>query len=148
MMNRTEGGPSGGASARTLEGLVDALISRALEDGRVRALWIEAEKPARLRRPFGDITIHAVAAEPDFPGLVESWEGVLASITELKETRWSDTVRRARQLDATLELGGSPRTLTFILECAAYLAKRPRKAAVALVDKTGHLLHVMDFSRP
>lgn len=144
----TEEEPHRPARAASLEGLLDSLISLASEDSRVRALWIEAGEAASLRRPFANVMVHAFADEPDFPDLVDSWEGILASITQLGTTSWSDTVRKARQLDAELRIGNSFRPLTFVLECAAYLAKRPRRAVVALVDKTGHLVHVMDFSRP
>jgi hypothetical protein len=37
--------------------------------------------------------------------------------------------------------------LRIIAERTALLAKRPRAHVVALADKTGHLTHVMDFSR-
>ncbi len=131
--------------------LVDRLIDVAIDDDRFRALWIEADDRKALRRPFGPVTIHAVADEPDFPALVAAIEGILAGVgATVKNAAWSDTNRNARQLDATVELALDGHrvegAIRFIVECSAFLAKRPRRAVAALVDKTNHLIHVMDFS--
>lgn len=129
--------------------LVDGLLPLVIDDDRVRALWIEAPRLDVARRPYGVVTIHAVADEPDFPSLVDTWEERIGRVATLENAAWSDTTPNARQLDATLEL--EKRSLRgpvcFVLECSAFLAKRPRQVVVPLLDKTGHLTHVMDFSR-
>lgn len=129
--------------------LVDRLVALAIENPQVRALWVEAESMRELRRPYGKVTIHAMASEPDFQSLTGQWMDLLSKAVQVRTSSWRDTVRNARQLEAELSLEGFPRPekATFVIECAAFLAKRPRRAVVALVDKTGHLLHVMDFSR-
>ena len=132
--------------------LVDRLVDAVIDDDRVRALWIESETPKELRRPFGRVTVHLDADEPDFPGLVGDLENILAGASaRVSAPRWSDTTRNARQLDASIELqtdeGRHQGNVTFVVECSAFLAKRPRKAIVPLVDKTTQLTHVMDFSR-
>ena len=137
------------APITSFEDFLDALVPVATEDTRIQALWIEANKHPALRRPYApEVTVHAVANEPDFQPLVADWESIVRSLTGLDTPAWSDTQRNARQLDGALDLGGdTARATTFVIECAAFLAKRPRKAVVALVDKTNHLIHVMDFSR-
>ena len=131
--------------------LADRLVALATGDARIRALWIEAGTPRELRRPFDRVTVHTVADEPDFPALVEGFEALLAVAgARVEDARWSDTVRCARQLDARITIpGDAPRAgpVTFIIECSAFLAKRPRRAVAPLVDKTCHLTHVMSFVR-
>ena len=132
--------------------LVDRLVDAVIDDDRVRALWIEGKTQKELRRPFGRVTVHLDADEPDFPGLVGDLENILALVSaRVDAARWSDTTRKARQLDTSIELqteeGPFQGEVTFVVECSAFLAKRPRRAVVPLVDKTTHLTHVMDFSR-
>jgi hypothetical protein len=133
----------------TFESFLDALVPIATEDVRVQALWIEANERSSLRRPFGtDVVIHAVANEPDFGPLVASWESIVTRLSPIAVPTWSDTQRNARQLEGQIQLaGGETRAIRFVIECAAFLAKRSRHAVVALVDKTQHLIHVMDFAR-
>jgi hypothetical protein len=131
--------------------LVDRLIAAAAEDARVRALWIEGDSMPALRRPFGRVAVHAMADEPEFPALVAAWPGILErSGADLSKARWSDAPRNARQLDAEFRLrglSGAAVPLTCVIECSAFLAKRPRKAVLPLVDKTCHLTHMMTFVR-
>jgi len=132
--------------------LANRLVDIVIEDPRIQALWIEADSQQALRRPFGPVTIHAVASEPDFPALVGAVEEILIQTgAEVENPRWSDTPRHARQLDAevALEVDGNRLVegVTLVIECAAFLAKRPRRAVVPLVDKTTHLTHVMSFLR-
>lgn len=132
--------------------LVDRLVDAVIEDDRARALWIEGETLQQLRRPFGRVRVHLDADEPAFPELVEGLENLLSGISvKVSAPRWSDTIRNARQLDASIEIqtDGDPLQgeITFVVECSAFLAKRRRKAVLPIVDKTTHLTHVMDFSR-
>lgn len=130
--------------------LVDRLVVVAIDDSRIQGLWIEGDNQKSLRRPFDKATIHAMANEPDFQPLVDGWEELITSTgCALENSVWSDTRRNARQLVAKISIGDDSSDsikVTFVLECAAFLAKRPRKAVVPLVDKTNHLTHVMDFS--
>ena len=131
----------------TFEDFLDELVVFASDDARVRALWIEALERKALRRPYGGgVRVHAVADEPDFNDLVDSWDEIVGRIAPVNSPRWGDTERTARQLDGRLAFDGGERETAFVLECSAFLAKRPRQAVVALVDKTGHLIHVMDFA--
>jgi hypothetical protein len=147
-METTPGGAR--PSTSPVAELIDRLIAVAIEDRRIRALWIEAETPRELRRPYGRVTVHAVADEPDFQSLAGDWERILArgAGAGVRDPRWSETPRSARLLEAEIAiegLGSAP--ARFVIECSAFLAKRPRRSVVVLADKTGHLLHVMDFAR-
>jgi hypothetical protein len=122
---------------------VDRLISAASADDRIRALWLEGATQMELRRPYRQLRVHLACDEPHFAALEGEVERMLAGPAALAGPRWSDVPRFARQLEATLE--GQP--VTLCLEKSSLLAKRPRAAVLALVDKTGHLPHVMDFSR-
>jgi hypothetical protein len=150
MAGRPQSAPGAAPETTVYVELVDRLVDPVVADTRVRALWIEGESPRALRRPFGRVAIHLVADEPDFPALTGALEGLLARAgVELANPRWSDTRRHARQLDAraALDAGGVRLAgdVTIIVECSAFLAKRPRRADFPIVDKTGHLTHVMDF---
>jgi hypothetical protein len=122
--------------------MVDRLVKAASADGRVKALWLEGGTLAELRRPYRRLEVHLASDEPDFPSLAAELEGFIGA-GGLTSPRWSDVPRFARQLEGLLE--GFP--ITAVLEKSSLLAKRPRSAVVPLVDKTGHLCHVMDFSR-
>jgi hypothetical protein len=123
--------------------VVDRLISAANSDPRVCALWLEGASLSDLRRPYRQLRVHLACDEPNFSALEGDLERIVAGPGSLSAPRWSDVPRFARQLEATLE--GEP--VTLCLEKTSLLAKRPRAAVLALVDKTGHLPHVMDFSR-
>lgn len=123
--------------------LLDHLIPHATQDAKVRALWIEAPVLSELRRPLLRLELHFAADEPHWAALVGEIEGALLGFGALADARWSDTQRLARRLDATID--GA--TIAVIVEKTALLAKRKRRAVKTLVDKTGHLPHVLDYER-
>jgi hypothetical protein len=122
---------------------VDRLVSRVTADQRVRALWLEGDSLKEVRRPYRRLEAHLACDEPDFPAVLADMESLIAPPESLAAQRWSDTPRFARKLEALLE--GLP--IAVVIEKTSLLAKRPRSAVLPLVDKTGHLCHVMDFSR-
>lgn len=128
--------------ATTLDEIADGLIAWAIGEDRVRALWIEGESIGDLRRPYRKVRFHIAADEPAFPGLVADLEAALESAARAKVVRTADTRRMAKEL--VLRAGGLE--LSLIAEQTNLLAKRPRSEVAPLVDKTGHLTHVMDFS--
>lgn len=133
----------------TLDEAADRLIDLAVHDPRVRALWIEADAAVKLRRPYSALEVHAALDEPDFPGFVAELEGLLGDAFAVRVLARSDTQRHAKQLDLELSnpaMAGAPLGVRFIAEQSYLLAKRPRAYVVPLVDKTGHLPHVLDYS--
>ncbi len=122
---------------------VDRLVAAAAGDPRVRALWLEASDREDLRRPWRRLEVHLAADEPDFDGLLADLPRIVAGGGPLTGVAWSDVPRFAREMKGLL--AGAP--ITVVLEKSSLLAKRPRSAVSSLVDKTGHLCHVMDFSR-
>ncbi len=131
-----------GSPAEIYSRAVDRLISAGIGDRRVRALWLEGASRKELRPPYKKLEIHLAADEPDFDGLLRDLEGFVAGPAKLHVESWSDVPRFARELKGLLE--GQP--ITVILEKTSFLPKRPRNAVCSLIDKTGHLVHVMDFS--
>lgn len=134
----------------TLDDVADRCIDLAVTEDRVRALWAEADSPDEVRRPYSRLELHMATDEPDFPALVADVETLLARRLLVENSGVSDAERLAKQFDMRLgEKGDSEANLalTLIVEQTSLLAKRPRAYAVTLVDKTGHLTHVMDFSR-
>lgn len=122
---------------------VDRLVLAAAADARLRAVWLEGATLPEVRRPYTRLEVHLACDEPDFPAVVAGLEALAGGLGTLTSPRWSDVPRFARQLDCLLD--GAPATL--VLEKSSLLAKRPRAVVVPLVDKTGHLCHVLDFSR-
>jgi hypothetical protein len=122
---------------------VERLIAQAAGDPRIRAVWLESAVREELRRPWRRIEVHLAADEPDFEALLADLPRLLAGSAPLTAVEWSEVPRFAREMKALLE--GAP--VTVVLEKSSLLAKRPRAAVSALVDKTGHLYHVMDFRR-
>lgn len=123
--------------------LLDKLTDHAATDPKVKALWIEGPVVQDLRRPLPRLEVHLAADEPHWPALVAEIEPALQGFGPLAQPRWSDTQRLARQLDALFH--GAP--VIVIVERTALLAKRKRRAVKSLVDKTGHLPHVLDYER-
>jgi len=122
---------------------VERLISAATGDPRIRALWLEAPVREELRRPWRRIEIHLAADEPDFDALLADLPSLVAGPDALAGVTWSEVPRFAQEMKAHLD--GAQ--LTVVLEKSSLLAKRPRSAVASLVDKTGHLYHVMDFRK-
>jgi hypothetical protein len=123
--------------------LVDRLLAAAGADPRVKALWLEGDSPADLRRPYRMLEVHLAADEPDFAPVVAGIESLVGGGGPVADAQWADVPRFARELRCTLD--GAP--VTVIVEKSSLLAKRPRAAVAALADRTGHLYHVLDFSK-
>jgi hypothetical protein len=129
--------------------IADRLIEIAVDDERIRAIWVEADERQRIRRPYAQLEAHLAADEPIFPGLVDDLERLLGEKLVVEVRAVSDTQRLAKQFDLRIgrkSHGGETLPVTVIVEQSCYLAKRPRAWVVTLHDKTAHLCHVMDFS--
>ena len=129
-------------SSLSFDELADRMVAWAVEEPGVRALWIEGDSQADLRRPYRALRLHVAADEPQFPALVADLSSILARVLGAETRSVMDTRRLAKEL--ILEAHGL--ALTLIAEQSNLLAKRPRAFVAPLVDKTGHLTHVMDFS--
>jgi hypothetical protein len=127
----------------SLDDIADAVIDWAVNDARVKALWIEADALSDLRRPYRALRLHLSADEPVYPALLRELGSGLACVPGSKVASVADTERFAR--DLSFEAQGL--AFSLIAEQSHLLAKRPRAEVIPLVDKTGHLTHVMDFSR-
>ena len=129
--------------ASTFDGIADRLIDWAIQEERVRALWVEGGSLDEIRRPYRKLRLHVAADEPAFPGLVAGLPAALETAVGAKVLRVGDTPRLAKELS----LRSGNLELTLVAEQTNLLAKRPRAEVAPLVDKTGHLTHVMDFSQ-
>src|SRR5688572_9048328 len=106
------------------------MVAWAVDEQRVRALWIEAGSRAELRRPYRSLRLHVAADEPQFPALVAELSSILARVLEAETLQIADTRRFAKEL--TLRSHGLD--LTCIAEQSNLLAKRPRAYVAPLVD--------------
>jgi hypothetical protein len=122
--------------------LVDRIVAGAAADPRIKAVWLEASDRADLRPPYRRLEVHLAAEEPDFAAILEGLDRLVAGPTRLEVTGRAEVPRFARQIEGRIE--GAP--VTVVLEKSPLLAKRPRAAVACLLDRTGHLYHVMDFS--
>jgi hypothetical protein len=123
--------------------IADRLLEWALSEGRIRALWLEGSTLAELRRPYSRLEVHLAADEPEFPRVMAELEATLAGLLGARVERVSETQRFAREL----QLQAGQLAFTLIAEQSHLLAKRPRAEVIPLVDRTGHLPHVLDYSR-
>ena len=134
----------------TYDGIADRLIEIAIDDDRIRAVWVEADAKEKVRRPYAALEIHLAADEPLFPAVVAGIEELMAPTLDVEVLAREDTQRLARQLSLAVRAketkDDSALPVTLIIEQSCYLAKRPRAWVVPLHDKTTHLCHVMDFS--
>jgi hypothetical protein len=127
---------------KSYDELADRFIDWATKEEKARALWIEGSTLKEVRRPYTKLRLHLAADEPLFPALVADLTRSIDRIIEAKVLKVSDTPRFAKEL----ELRAGSLEFTVIVEQSNLLAKRPRNQVIPLVDKTGHLCHVMDFS--
>lgn len=125
------------------EEIVDRMVEWAVREEKVRALWIEGDTLQDVRRPYETLRLHAAADEPLFPALLSDLTQSLDRITQAEVVQVTDTPRFAKKL---LARGPGNLEFTLVLEQSNLLAKRPRCEVIPLVDKTGHLCHVLDFS--
>jgi hypothetical protein len=121
---------------------VDRIVAGATADPRIKAVWLEGKDGADLRPPYRRLEVHLAADDPDFAAVLEKLEGLVAGPSRLEVAGRTEVPRFARQIEGRLD--GAP--LTVVLEKSPLLAKRPRAAVACLLDRTGHLYHVMDFS--
>ena len=125
--------------------LVERLAEAARAEPRVKALWLEAATREALRPPYASLEAHLAADEPDFAFIISRVESLAAGPgRRLEDVRWSDVPRFAREMRAVLD--GRP--FAVVVEQTPLLAKRPRTAVSALLDRTGHLYHVMVVAPP
>ena len=122
--------------------IVDHLVTWVASDDRVRALWLEANRPAALRRPYGGLDIHLSVDEPQYPEVLAELTAGLACLPGSQVKNVEDTDRFAKCLQVEVEA----LRFTLIAEQSHLLAKRPRAEVTPLVDKTLHLPHVLDYS--
>jgi hypothetical protein len=127
----------------TYDDVADLLIDWAVREDRVRALWIESDRLTALRRPYAGLEVHLAADEPVYPALLAELSRGVTALPGSRVDAVEDTPRSAKCLRVTAF--GLP--LALVMEQSFLLAKRPRAEVVPLVDKTGHLTHVFDFSK-
>ncbi len=125
-----------------LDEIVDSLVDWAVEHELVRALWIEAASLAGIRRPYKTLEMHLCADEPEYPQVIRGLPEELERVVGAKILSRRDTERLAQEFS----LSTTALEWTLIAEQSNLLAKRPRAEVVPLVDKTGHLPHVLNYS--
>ena len=129
--------------ADVYEAAADRMVEAAVGDPRVKALWLEGAEPGELRRPYRRLEVHLAADEPDFDAVLADLDRLVAGPSVFSVEGRAEVPRFAREVRGLLD--GRP--VTAVLEKTSLLAKRPRAAVKVLMDRTGHVYHVMDFSR-
>jgi hypothetical protein len=122
--------------------VVDRIVAGAAAEPRIKAVWLESADRGDLRPPYRRLEVHLAADDPDFAAVLEGLERLVAGPSRLEVSARTEVPRFARQIEGRID--GAP--VTVILEKSPLLAKRPRAAVACLLDRTGHLYHVMDFS--
>lgn len=126
----------------TFDDIVDRLVDWATEKEILRALWLEGESLTAVRRPYPGLEVHLCADEPAYPQLFAALEDDLKSVVGANVVEVADTQRFAKWLDCQI----GDLKFAVIAEQSHLLAKRPRAEVIPLVDKTGHLPHVLNYS--
>lgn len=128
------------------DALADRLVSWAIAEPRVRAVWVEGASAREVRRPYPHLDAHVAADEPEFDGVFDELRGAVERVLGARLAGIEDVPRFAKEL--RLEWGDPPAAASgrVVLERTSLLAKRPRAHAAILFDRTGHVPHVMDTS--
>lgn len=119
------------------------LVRLAGETEEIRMLWLEGPDRAALCLPPERLEAHLATDDPRFAGLFAGHARILEALGAAAHED-SDAPCAGKLCRASLA-GGHPFELVF--ERLSLLAKRPRAAVKPLVDKTGHLRHVLDYGR-
>lgn len=124
--------------------VLNRLVAAAVADERVKACWSEGETPGACLPPFaGPIDLHIATSDPLFDALSADHAAWLGAGGKVLSHRDADAPVFARACAAELE-GGVKVALT--IERLSLVPKRPRAHVAPLVDKTGQVRYVMDFS--
>ena len=126
----------------TSDDIADRLVSWAVSEPALRALWVEGSVPRDVRRPYEAPTFHVAVDEPDFAAMVDGMGPTLDRLVGGKVLSVADVPRFAKELGVEVEGRG----LRLVIERTSMLAKRPRAHVATLFDRTGHLAHVLDYS--
>jgi hypothetical protein len=111
-----------GKAGSSFDELADRMVAWAVDEPRVRALWIEAGSREELRRPYRALRLHIAADEPQFPGLAAELPSLLARVLGAETLGVADTRRLAKELS----LRADGLAFACIAEQSNLLAKRPR----------------------
>ncbi|MCI0341188.1 MAG: hypothetical protein L0216_08545 [Planctomycetales bacterium] len=132
------------AEANAIREVLQRWVDRVLPDVRVKALWLEGETPRALRDPRPPLDLHAAAEEPDFAAVFTGHEALLAAAGPVEAHRDGPAAPDARECRARIRGLGE---VVLTVERMSLLAKRPRAAVTPLVDRSGKLRFVLDYSR-
>ena len=132
------------AVADLQQDVLNRFVAAAVADDRVKACWTEGKTPEGCLPPFpGPIDLHVATSDPLFDALAADHAAWLAAGGKVVAHRDADAPVFARACEAELE-GGVKVALT--IERLSLIPKRPRAHVAPLVDKTGQVRYVMDFS--
>ena len=95
-----------------------------------------------MRRPYASLQVHVCADEPNYPALFADLNDDLQDVVGAVVLGVTDTERFAKWLDCQ----SADLKFAVVAEQSHLLAKRPRAEVIPLVDKTGHLPHVLNYS--
>jgi hypothetical protein len=125
--------------------VLNRLVAAAVADDRVKACWSEGDSARGCLPPFaGPIDLHIATSDPLFDALTADHAAWLAAGGKVVSHRDADAPVFARACEAELE-GGVKVALT--IERLSLIPKRPRAHVAPLVDKTGQVRYVMDYSK-
>ncbi len=119
-------------------------VDLVLPDPRVKALWLEGETPPALRDPRPPLDLHVAAEEPDFESVFAGHEALLAAAGPVESHRDGPAHPDARECRARIAGLGE---VVLTVERMSLLSKRPRAAVTPLVDRSGKLRFVLDYSK-
>lgn len=115
------------------EATLAALRACADEDPRIEALWLQGSLATGEADPFSDIDAYLAVRDPDYDGVWEDREGVLARVGGA--LAWSNATTPGLAAVHALMTGGVRLDLFF--EKASAAGAAPRPAVRVLVDKGG-----------
>jgi hypothetical protein len=126
----------------TPDDLCDRLLAWTLKDPRIDGLWIEGATREEVRRPYLALEAHVAVSEPRFDAVIADLPGIVEASLGARLVTTADVQKFAKEF----RFAAGDRGFSVIAERSSLLGKRPRAWVSTLLDRTGQLTCVMDFS--
>lgn len=127
-----------------LRDLLFRIMPAFIDEPRVEAVWVEGEPHGARPRLTAPLDLHVAAPEPVFDSLVRDLPALLASRLSLSVTGPVPADFEGRAFTLRTE-GGVAVALT--VERTALVGKRPRRAILPQMDRSGLLRYTVDIRR-
>jgi len=130
-----------GAAEAPLRDLLFRLMPVFFDEPRIEAVWVEGEPAGARPRLKSPLELHVAAPEPVFDAVVRDLPRLVGSRIEAKFSAPGPSDFEGRTFDVETASGV---LIRLTVERTALVGKRPRRAILPQMDRTGLLRYAVD----